>query len=82
MTTSPLVGEDLRYNVAMSIRHWLPRVKSWGKVFEIAVWGVLAAVLLYRCVLPRPSAPLGPQLVATRFATAGTPMVVEFSSSL
>lgn len=65
----------------MPLRPWIQRAKPLGKAFEVTLWAALAALLLYRCVLPRPSAPLGPELTATRFATAGTPMVVEFSST-
>ncbi|HEY9720714.1 MAG TPA: hypothetical protein V6D47_01795 [Oscillatoriaceae cyanobacterium] len=51
------------------------------RIAEIGSWLLLGGLLLYRFVLPHPSAPLGPQLAATRLAAQGKPLVIEFSST-
>lgn len=58
-----------------------PNSKPWLRYLDRALWVALAAFFLYRCVLPTPSAPIGPELAATRLATAGIPTVVEFTST-
>ena len=57
-----------------------PQKRKWTRWIEIAVWAVLAGILLYRCVLPVPSASLAPELAAARLPVEGATMV-EFSAS-
>jgi hypothetical protein len=58
-----------------------PKPLPWRRWLELAVWAVLAGVLLYRCVLPVPSASLKPELASVRLALGGQPTMVEFSAS-
>lgn len=55
--------------------------KPLTRALEISSWLILGGLVLYRFVLPHPSAPLGPQLAATRMAAQGKPMVIEFAST-
>ena len=54
---------------------------SWQRWAEYAVWAVLAGILLYRCVLPVPSADIKPELASVRLPVDGVPTMVEFSAS-
>ena len=54
------------------------KTRSW---LDIALWAVVAGFVLYRFVLPVPSATLSPELAAARLETAGKPQVVEFTST-
>ena len=58
-----------------------PPSRPWRRWLELATWAVLAGVLLYRCVLPVPSASLSPELTSVRLAVGGHPTMVEFSAS-
>lgn len=52
----------------------------WSRLTERLFWVALVGVLLYRFVLPVPSAPLPPQAAGVRVWDDGLPRVVEFSA--
>jgi hypothetical protein len=52
-----------------------------ARALDWAPWALLAGVVLWRFVLPVPSAPVDPARAALPLATAGKPMLVEFSST-
>lgn len=52
----------------------------WSRALDLSLWALLAGVLLYRFVLPVPSAPVSAALTSTRFETQGQPRLIEFSS--
>lgn len=59
-----------------------PKAKQrWIKALEYSVWALVAGLLLYRFVLPHPSAPIDPKLASARLDTDGAPLMVEFSST-
>ena len=51
------------------------------RALDLAPWALLAGVVLWRFVLPVPSAPVDPARAALPLAPAGQPMLVEFSST-
>jgi hypothetical protein len=53
---------------------------SWPRLAERLLWVALAGVVLYRFVLPVPSAPLPPQAASARVWNDGQPRMVEFSA--
>ena len=68
--------------VTMATTEPTPKPKRpWLRWLDIAVWAVLAGILLYRCVLPVPSADIKPELASVRLPVDGVPTMVEFSAS-
>jgi hypothetical protein len=55
--------------------------KKWSRALDLALWAVIAGFVLYRFVLPVPSASLSPELASARLETTGKPLVVEFTST-
>ena len=52
--------------------------RAW---LDYALWAVVAGFVLYRFVIPVPSASLSPELASARLETDGKPQVVEFTST-
>jgi hypothetical protein len=60
----------------------IPKLPStWSRWTERLIWVALAGVVLYRFVLPVPSAPLPPQAASARLAAEDGARVVEFSAN-
>ena len=52
----------------------------WKRIAEGLFYTGVIGVLLYRFVLPVPSAPLRPEAMAVQVTTDGQPRMVEFSA--
>lgn len=57
-----------------------PRSRGWIRILDYGAMAALAAVVLYRVVLPHPSEPL-PSSGAPIMATHGMPVFVDLSST-